>query len=63
MKNLFSFRSEWRDYCVDCWANGEIPWSFKHWFETSYYYDMVDDMPTGSQFDGTFSHYASVCLN
>jgi len=44
-KNLFACRSEWRTYCADCLADGEMPWGFKQWFETTYHYDMADEMP------------------
>lgn len=61
--NLFSFRSEWRDYCVDCWSCGEMPWGFKDWFETVHHYEMADDMPSGEHFNGSFANYSAVCLN
>lgn len=63
MKSLFSFRSEYAEYCMECIDAGEVPVSFKHWFETAYHYDMIDEMPTGSICMGFRSYVQSISIN
>lgn len=60
---MFKLRAEYLEYCQDCEADNEKPWSFRNWFETVYHYDMADELPTGEQWDGTFAHYSAICLN
>lgn len=50
MLNIFSTRAEYREYVQACQDDFENPWSFREWFETYYYYDMVDQMPTEEQY-------------
>lgn len=50
MNNLFASRSDYRDYCEACVNDMEIPWSFRDWFETYYYYEMMDELPMMAHF-------------
>lgn len=47
----------------ECHNAGEIPVSFRVWFETAYYYDMRDLMPTGEIFTGFRSLVPFISLN
>ena len=63
MNKLVVFRAEYREYVEECHNAGEIPVGFKVWFETAYYYDMRDLMPTGEQYTGFRSVVPSISLN
>lgn len=52
MKSIFSLRAEYRDYLNE---GGDC--SFREWFEAVYHYDMADEVPTGSSFDGSFRSF------
>lgn len=63
MNPLVKFRPEYLEYCEECHNAGEIPVSFRVWFETAYYYDMRDLMPTGEIFTGFRSLVPFISLN
>lgn len=63
MHNLFASRADYRDYCEACVNEGNKPWPFRMWFETSYYYDMVDAMPTSYTGVVDFTAYRAAMLD
>lgn len=57
MKSIFSFRIAYCEYISECLDCEEQPWTFRAWFETVFYYDMVDLMPAGETQNVTFASF------
>lgn len=41
--SLFFLRQEYRQYVAACLADNEQPDPFRHWHDTTYYYDWLDN--------------------
>lgn len=61
MKRLLSIRPEYQQYVNDCLEVGEVPVSFRVWFESAYYYDLQDDIIR--QVYGDITGGEALCLN
>ena len=59
---LDSLNEEYAEYCEECLNANETPWSFAQWFETVYYYEMRNLMPTGELHSGVDDFYANTHL-
>jgi hypothetical protein len=62
MKRLLSVRPEYQQYVNDCLEACEVPVSFREWFQSAYYYDLQDQLPTGEQYQD-WNDWKVLCLN
>jgi len=41
---MFKLRLEYRQYVIDCLVDNEMPWTFRDWFTTVYWYEWQDNL-------------------
>lgn len=63
MTNIFSSRTEYREYVADCKLDMERAWPFRQWFETFFYYEMTDQLPVILISPVNFERYRLALLN